>query len=258
MTVEEIKEKVKSILADNEKEHIEQCTVTQLEAIMVTLSLNYAEELMAIVVNDTVGTEIYHAIEDFDLLQETINMNYTLFGEKEVRLNLIDKLFVETNEAFWLHYIMETAIGVLMQLPSNSPNIYQRMQILVAEQLVLEEKLHNNLSSSKLNILYNRYVKVMQDSMKNIAIDEKDLDYDEKVYTREEVVLDLKYSAMSEYLAEHSSELQIPISKYVENIGKIGMYEIARIMNYSAVLYLSYRYNVNVLDLRKFLKEQNK
>ena len=100
MTIQEISKKVNSILEQNEKENVKRCTVTQLEAIMVTLSLNYAEELLEVVVNDTVGTQTYESINFFDLLQETINMNYTLFGEKEVKLNLIDKTFRETSEAF--------------------------------------------------------------------------------------------------------------------------------------------------------------
>ena len=175
-------------MEQNEKENVKRCTVTQLEAIMVTLSLDYAEELLEVVVNDTVGTETYESINSFDLLQETINMNYTLFGEKEVKLNLIDKTFIETSESLWMHYIMETAIGVLTQMPQSSPNLYQRMQVLVAEQLVLEEKLHNSLEKSPLNILYNSYMKIMDLSLHNVDIDEDNIEYDDIVYTKEEVI----------------------------------------------------------------------
>ena len=257
MTIQEISKKVNSILEQNEKENVKRCTVTQLEAIMVTLSLNYAEELLEVVVNDTVGTETYESINSFDLLQETINMNYTLFGEKEVKLNLIDKTFIETSESFWMHYIMETAISVLVQMPKSSPNLYQRMQILVAEQLVVEEKVHNSLMKSPLDILYKKYMQVMDTCLHNLKLDDDKVDYDSTVYTKEEVILDLKFGAVADYLAKHSGELQIPIADYVENLGEIGMYEIARIMNYSAVLFLSYRYNVNVLDLRNFIKEHS-
>lgn len=257
MTIQEISKKVNSILEQNEKENIKQCTVTQLEAIMVTLSLDYAEELLEVVINDTVGTQIYECINSFDLLQETVNMNYRLFGEQGVKINLIEKTFIETSESFWMHHIMETAISVLVQMPQSSPNLYQRMQVLVAEQLVLEEKLHNSLEKSPLNILYNSYMKIMDLSLHNVDIDEDNIEYDYTVYTKEEVILDLKYSAMADYLAKHSGELQIPIEGYVKNLGEIGMYEVSRIMNYSAVLFLSYRYNVNVLDLRKFINEHS-
>ena len=152
---------------------------------------------------------------------------------------------------------METAISVLVQMPKSSPNLYQRMQILVAEQLVVEEKVHNSLMKSPLDILYKKYMQVMDTCLHNLKLDDDKVDYDSTVYTKEEVILDLKFGAVADYLAKHSGELQIPIADYVANLGEIGMYEIARIMNYSAVLFLSYRYNVNVLDLRNFIKEHS-
>ena len=97
----------------------------------------------------------------------------------------------------------------------------------------------------------------MDTCLHNLKLDDDKVDYDSTVYTKEEVILDLKFGAVADYLAKHSGELQIPIADYVENLGEIGMYEIARIMNYSAVLFLSYRYNVNVLDLRNFIKEHS-
>lgn len=259
MTDNEIKAKVEKILQQNESEGIENTSVLRVEAIMVTLTLDYAESLMTLAVSDPVGTELYHCIDESDLLQESVNMNYKLYGEPNIHMNLIDRLFLDASSAFWTHYVMETGIGLLTQMPKNTPNQYQKMQILVAEQYVLEEKLHNEIMNTKLKMFYQAYTRVMEKSLDNFDLNVTDIKFDDSVYTREEIIKDLKYSAIAEYLSDNAENLQLPLDGYVNNISAIGKYELPRIMNYSSILYLSNRFNINVLDLKDMIKEnQNK
>lgn len=234
-------------------------TVVHMECILTVLANEYAEVFVNVAVNDTSGLDTYNFIKDNDLFQKAINANYSLYKESEISLMPIDYLFLQSVKTYLLYHIMETVLGCMMSLHYNQSKFYERLQIIVAEQYILSLELNNLISDSKLKDISVQYNKDIEDVMLNFPLDDKDITEcitRNRNYTKEELVLDARYAYIDNYIMKKTPNAIVVVEEF-SKLSRYIQYKLNTILNFNASMYLTEKYNINIVDLKEFIEKKN-